>query len=122
MSVPNRAASDARKATIPHWAGERVFSGSMGGGTGSFCALAASSDRTGPSVLTGRGRLVSLTSWPPSLLVLPVRILGMFQVPKGTAAVHGRRLVEVVRRRRRCRLPLQRPAVPGVVARRFSVL
>src|SRR5262245_36124338 len=113
MSVPNRATSETRNAITPHWAGLRTFSGSMAGGTGSCCALAASSDSTFSPV--------SFTA-APSFLVLPVGVVGMFQVPQRPSAVDGRRLIEVIRWRRRGRHPLQRPGVPRIVAGRFAIL
>ena len=56
-----------------------------------------------------------------SLLVLPIGVFRMFQVPQRPAAVDGRDFFEVVRRRRRGGRPFQRPGVPRIVARRLAV-
>src|SRR3989441_5528127 len=52
------------------------------------------------------------------LLVLPIRVFWVFQVPERAAAAHHRQRLEVVLRRRRGRGPFERPGVPGVIARR----
>src|SRR5258708_30185408 len=55
-----------------------------------------------------------------ALLVLPVRILRMLDVPKRPPALHFRSDRKVVRRRwGRCR-PFQRPRIPRIVAGRTS--
>ena len=51
-----------------------------------------------------------------SSFVLPVRIVGMLEVPQRAAAAHHRIGREVIRRRRRGRGPLQRPRIPWIVA------
>ena len=52
--------------------------------------------------------------------VLPVRIVGMLQIPQRPAAAHHRQRREVVGGRRRGRRPLERPGVPRIVARRLA--
>src|SRR6266850_3138541 len=54
------------------------------------------------------------------LLVLPVGVGGMFEVPEWTGAFDDRRFGKVVFRWRRPGRPFERPCIPGVVARRFS--
>src|SRR5262249_33818609 len=64
----------------------------------------------------GRGALLSIG--PSScLLVLPIRVFGVFQVPERAAAAHYRQRLEVVLRRRRGRGPSERAGDPGVIAR-----
>src|SRR5215510_13782213 len=56
----------------------------------------------------------------PLLVVLPIRIVGVLEVPERSAASHDRNRCEVVGRRRRTGGPFQRPRVPGIVAGRLS--
>src|SRR5208337_4003369 len=81
---------------------------------------------TRPRSSCGRGisdggmvMLVAATRYSP-LLVLPVRVLGMFQVPQRTPAPDHRNRREVVVRRRGSRGPFQRPRIPRIIARRLS--
>src|SRR5438128_322546 len=53
----------------------------------------------------------------PCSLILPVRVVGVFEVPERPPAAHGGNGLKIVRRRRRRGRPLQRPGVPRVVAR-----
>src|SRR5262249_61955048 len=110
MSVKKMAASDTRKASMPHWAAVRYCCGATGGGIIDSSALPAA----------GLGGVpVSFTAWPS--LVLPVRVVGVLEVPQRPPAAHLRDLLEVVPRRRRRRHPLQRPGVPRVVAGPLAV-
>src|SRR5499427_7389575 len=69
--------------------------------------------------VAARGREALLSIGPSScLLVLPIRVFWVFQVPERTAAAHHRQRLEVILRRRRGRGPFERPGVPGVIARR----
>src|SRR5262249_58314266 len=105
MSVQKMAASDTRKASMPHWAALRYCSGDTGGGIIDSSALPAA----------GLGGVpVSFTAW--ASLVLPVRVVGVVEVPQRPPAAHLRDLLVVIPRRRRRRHPLHRPAVPSVVA------
>src|SRR5258708_33614647 len=52
-----------------------------------------------------------------ALLIPPVRVVRVFQVPQRATAVHGRNHFKVVRGRRRRRGPFQRPGVPRVITR-----
>ena len=56
-----------------------------------------------------------------SSLVLPVRIVRMFEIPQRAPAAYDRIFSEVVRRRRRGRRPLERPRIPRVVAGHAAV-
>src|SRR5271157_2401558 len=62
--------------------------------------------------------VVAATRNYPLLLVLPVRIFGMLQVPQRTTAPNHGNLDEVVVWRRRANSPLQRPRIPRIVPRR----
>src|SRR5262245_55771940 len=55
-----------------------------------------------------------------SLLVMPVGVLGMLQVPQRAAALHHRQDGEVVRRWRRVRRPFERPSIPRVATGTFA--
>src|SRR5215472_15712501 len=71
----------------------------------------------------GTGMVVAAkpaSPYPRSLLILPVRIFRMFQIPQRTAAAHHRDPCKVVIWRRGTRTPLQCPSVPWVVARQFA--
>src|SRR5487761_67998 len=52
--------------------------------------------------------------------VIPVGVFRMLDVPKRAAAMDDRSRGEVVDRRRRSSRPLQRPRIPGIVARHFA--
>src|SRR5205807_5480567 len=125
MSVLKSATSDTRKLKSPHWPGLSVRSGAMAGGTGNVRSVAR------PAVMIP----AELTPWSPcggkfptcreataswklaaTLLILPVRIVRVFQVPQRATAVHGWDDGKVIRGRGRCRGPLECPGIPGVVA------
>src|SRR5208283_2891708 len=61
------------------------------------------------------------TAGKPQLLVSPIRIGGVFQVPKRTAALHYRDLDEIVLRGWRRGRPFERPRVPWIISRRLSL-
>src|SRR5262245_10949367 len=98
MSVPKNATSEARNESMPAWAGVRFVPSGTGG----------SAARTATSVSA-------------LVLILPVRVVGVLDVPQRSPASHHGDLLEVVRRRRRRRRPLQRPGVPRVVAGHLAV-
>src|SRR5580700_5293114 len=72
---------------------------------------------SGASGISDCGSVTVVAAIGVPLLVLPIRIFGMFQVPQWATATHYGNLRKVIfGRRRRC-TPLQRPCIPGVVAR-----
>src|SRR6516164_6979816 len=102
ISVPKSATSDTRKLTMPHWPRLRVRSGRIGGGLGNGCTV------EGPEVVVG-----AVLTWRLRSIVLPVRVIGVFQVPQRPAAMHGRDHGKVIRGRGRRRGPLESPGIPG---------
>src|SRR5215469_18813668 len=50
------------------------------------------------------------------LLILPIRVSGMLQIPEGTATMNRRYLREIVLGRRRRRGPFERPRIPRIFA------
>src|SRR5271165_4154409 len=75
-----------------------------------------------PSGISDGGSATDVVAMRVSpLLVLPVRIFRMLQVPQRTAAAHHRLFREVIVRRRRTRAPLQRPRIPRIVSRWLSL-
>src|SRR5215469_2191763 len=74
-----------------------------------------------PLILGDSGRslcamvmFVAVNETLPRLLVFPIRIFGMFQVPQGTTAPDYRNFRVVVLRRRRSSGPFERPSIPGI--------
>src|ERR1700677_2151081 len=51
-----------------------------------------------------------------ALLILPIRVLGMFDVPQRPAAVNRRDICEIIFRRWRSSCPFEGPRVPRVLA------
>src|SRR4051812_28755175 len=100
---------------MPQRAGPGVRSSAIGGGVGNrstpACGGAGASTA---AVVEAGGGLGSITSWALSSFILPVRVVGVLQVPEGASAVDHRDRLEVVRRGGRGRRPLEGPAVPGV--------
>src|SRR6478735_4019526 len=52
--------------------------------------------------------------------VFPIRVVGVFEVPKRTTALHHGDLGKIVLRRRRRRGPLERPRVPRIISGRSA--
>src|SRR5262245_25570854 len=61
--------------------------------------------------------VIGVSSFVSRLLVLPVRVFRVFQVPERSAAAHFGRRFKVVFRRWRSRGPFERPGVPRVITR-----
>src|ERR1700757_1320834 len=56
-----------------------------------------------------------------SVLVLPVRVFVMLQIPQRPTAAHHRLCRKVIGGRRRGSRPFERPRVPRIVARNLSL-
>src|SRR5689334_6340076 len=75
-------------------------------------------DREDPWFSSGVAMAVAVFTFDRSqLFVFPVRVVGMFEVPKRTTALHHGDLRKVVLRRWRRRGPFQRPRVPWIISR-----
>src|SRR5690606_6377278 len=124
-----------KKAMMPHTAGGSVCSVSTGGGVKWGRPALGSAAPGGEPVACGGtpcagsddscacGDARSAERFKSSgLLILPIGVVRMFQIPKGSAAMYHGNCIKVVDRWRRRRRPLQGIGIPGIIARGLPML